>query len=77
MLYEVITFPAIISGVTAFGLYLTLEETYISGMIPIATMTDDYYLHDSRRYRLIAQASNRMYQLGDRILARLDHVELV
>jgi len=69
-------FPAIISGVTAFGLYLTLDDTYISGMIPIATMTDDYYLHDTRRYRLIAQASNRMYQLGDRILARLDHVDL-
>lgn len=69
-------FPAIISGVSAFGLYLTLDETYISGMIPIATMTDDYYLHDSRRYRLIAQASNRMYQLGDRVAARLDHVDL-
>ncbi|MGD9949274.1 MAG: ribonuclease R [Desulfobulbus sp.] len=69
-------FPAIISGVTAFGLYLTLDESFISGMIPTATMTDDYYLHDSRRYRLIAQASNRMYQLGDRVLARLDHVDL-
>nr|WP_321466555.1 ribonuclease R [uncultured Desulfobulbus sp.] len=69
-------FSAIISGVTAFGLYLTLDETYISGMIPIATMTDDYYLHDSRRYRLIAQGSNRMYQLGDRVSARLDHVDL-
>ncbi|MDD2466879.1 MAG: RNB domain-containing ribonuclease, partial [Desulfobulbus sp.] len=69
-------FPAIISGVSAFGLYLTLDESYISGMIPIATMTDDYYLHDSRRYRLIAQGSNRMYQLGDRLLARLDHVDL-
>ena len=69
-------FPALISGVTAFGLYLTLDETYISGMIPIAAMTDDYYLHDVRRYRLIAQASNRMYQLGDRILAKLDHVDL-
>jgi len=69
-------FPAIISGVTGFGLYLTLDGTYISGMIPIATMTDDYYLHDARRYRLIAQTSNRMYQLGDRILAKLDHVDL-
>jgi len=69
-------FPAIISGVSSFGLFLTLDETFISGMIPVATMTDDYYLHDSRRYRLIAQSTNRMYQLGDRIEARLDHVDL-
>nr|WP_320011689.1 ribonuclease R [uncultured Desulfobulbus sp.] len=69
-------FSAIISGVSSFGLFLTLDETFISGMIPVSTMTDDYYLHDSRRYRLIAQSTNRMYQLGDRIEARLDHVDL-
>ncbi len=70
------TFGAIISGVTAFGLYLTLDESYISGMVPLTSMTDDYYLHDSRRYRLIGERSNKMYQLGDRVQVRLDHVEL-
>jgi ribonuclease R len=70
------TFGAIISGVTAFGLYLTLDESYISGMVPLTSMTDDYYLHDSRRYRLIGERSNKMYQLGDRVQVRLDHVDL-
>jgi len=70
-------FAAIISGVTAFGLYVTLDETYISGMVPLTSMTDDFYLHDSRRYRLIGEGSNRMYQLGDRVLVRLDHVDLL
>lgn len=69
-------FGAIISGVTAFGLYVTLDESYISGMVPVTTMNDDYYLHDSRRYRLIGETSNRMYQLGDRVRVRLDHVDL-
>jgi ribonuclease R len=70
-------FSAVISGVTAFGLYLTLETSYISGMVPLTTMTDDYYLHDSRRYRLIGETSNRMYQLGDWVEVRLDHVDLL
>lgn len=69
-------FGAIISGVTAFGLYLTLDESYISGMVPLTSMTDDFYLHDSRRYRLIGEGSNRMYQLGDRVRVRLEHVDL-
>ncbi|WP_310600349.1 ribonuclease R [Desulfobulbus sp.] len=68
-------FAAIISGVTAFGLYVTLDDSYISGMVPLTSMTDDYYLHDSRRYRLIGEASNRMYQLGDRVLVRLEQVD--
>ena len=68
-------FTAIISGVTAFGLYVTLDDSSISGMVPLTNMTDDYYLHDSRRYRLIGEASNRMYQLGDRVLVRLEQVD--
>ena len=69
-------FAAIISGVTAFGLYITLDDSYINGMVPLTSMTDDYYLHDSRRYRLVGETSNRMYQLGDRVLVQLDHVDL-
>jgi len=71
------TFGAIISGVTAFGLYLTLDESYISGMVPLTSMTDDYYLHDARRHRLIGERSNRMRQLGDHVEVRLDHVDLL
>ncbi len=70
------TFPAVISGVTAFGLYLTLDDSFISGMIPVDSLPQDYYLHDTRRYRLIAQGTNIMYQLGDHIPARLDNVDL-
>lgn len=69
-------FTATISGVTGFGLYLTLDDSYISGMVPLTAMNDDYYLHDSRRYRLIGETSNRIYQLGDRVVVRLDHVDL-
>jgi ribonuclease R len=71
------TFASIISGVTAFGLYITLDESFINGMVPLTNMTDDYYLHDSRRYRLIGQNSNRIYQLGNRIRVQLDHVDLL
>jgi ribonuclease R len=71
------TFGAIISGVTAFGLYIVLDACFISGSVPLTTMTDDYYLHDSRRYRLIGERSNKMYQLGDRITVRLENVDLL
>lgn len=69
-------FGAIISGVTSFGLYLTLDESFISGFIPLTAMNDDYYLHDSRRYRLIGERTNRIYQLGDQVRARLAEVDL-
>ncbi|NLX19280.1 MAG: ribonuclease R [Desulfobulbus sp.] len=70
-------FTGIISGVSASGLYITLDDTFISGMIPLSSMSDDYYLFDSRRYRLIGENSNRIYQLGSRIHVRLDRVDLL
>ncbi len=70
------TFGAIISGVTAFGLFIVLDDCYINGSVPLTTMTDDYYLHDSRRYQLIGERSNKIYQLGNRITVRLEDVNL-
>ena len=70
------TFGAIISGVTGFGLYVALDDCYISGAVPVVSMTDDYYLHDAKRYRLIGERSNRIYQLGDRLTVRLEEVNM-
>ena len=69
-------FVATISGVGPFGLYLELNESGISGSVPVESMQDDYYLHDSRRFRLIGERTNRIYQLGDQVLARLEEVRL-
>jgi ribonuclease R len=70
------SFTAIISGVTSFGLYIALEDNFISGSIPLTSMTDDYYLYDARRHRLIGENNNTVYQLGNRVIVRLDHVDL-
>ena len=70
------TFTAIISGVTTFGLFVALEEVFVSGSVPLKTMTDDYYLFDGRRLRLVGEASNRIYQLGQRVEVRLEQADL-
>jgi ribonuclease R len=70
------TFTAIISGVTTFGLFVALEDVFVSGSVPLKTMTDDYYLFDGRRFRLVGESSNRIYQLGQRVEVRLEQADL-
>ncbi len=65
-------FAATISGLSTFGLFLELEESGISGAVPMALLPADYYLVDSRRHRLIGERWGRVFQLGDRVLARLE-----
>ena len=65
------TFTARISGVTRFGLFVTLDETGADGLIPISKLTDDYYRHDAARHALIGERGRRQYRLGDAVHVRL------
>ncbi|MBF0325593.1 ribonuclease R [Magnetospirillum moscoviense] len=58
------TFAAKVSGVTRFGLFVTLAETGADGIIPIAQLPDDYWQHDEARHCLVGSRTRRIWQLG-------------
>jgi len=70
------SFEGIISGVTAFGLFIELLETFISGAVPIEQMLDDYFRLDEKNHRLIGDRTNRIYQLGDLVRVTVTDVDL-
>ncbi len=61
------TFPARISGVTRFGLFVALEETGADGIVPVSTLAEDYYAHDEARHALVGRRSGRTYSLGQAV----------
>ena len=65
------TFPARISGVTRAGLFVALIENGADGFVPIASLGDDYYVHDEKRFALIGRRTGKVYQLGDPVEVRL------
>lgn len=68
------TFKARISGVTRFGLFITLDDTGADGLIPIKTLDDDYYIHDETKHMLRGRNLGHTYQLGDVIDVELKEV---
>lgn len=72
------TFPGRISGVTRFGLFVTLEEIGGDGLIPIKTLPgNDYWFHDEIRHLLKGKASGIEYRLGDAIDVVLEEADPV
>ncbi|PIE55633.1 MAG: ribonuclease R [Desulfobulbus propionicus] len=69
-------FTAIVSGVNSFGVFIELTDHFISGAIPLTTMTDDDYLVDKRGHRLIGERTHRVVQLGQTLDVVLEHVDL-
>lgn len=64
-------FTARISGVTRFGLFVTLDDIGGDGLIPIRTMSDDYYIHDEGRHLLKGRRNGRQFCLGDGVAVTL------
>ncbi len=65
------TFPARISGVARFGLFVVLAESRTDGLIPISSLPSDFYRYDRERMRLTGQHSRRSFGLGEALTVRL------
>ena len=68
--------PGIISGVTGFGMFVELTETYVEGLVHISTLPNDYYQFDSSKLTLTGEKSKRCYRLGDPVQIKVARVNL-
>ena len=64
-------FAARISGVTRFGLFVTLAETGASGLVPLSALPDDYWVHDEATKSLTGRRSGMSYNLAQIVDVRL------
>jgi ribonuclease R len=64
-------FDARISGVTRFGLFVTLTDTGASGMIPLAGLPDDFWMHDEQTQSLSGRRSRVVFHLAQPVTVRL------
>ncbi|MCF4166211.1 ribonuclease R [Zavarzinia compransoris] len=60
-------FGARVNGVTRFGLFITLDETGASGLIPISSLGNDYFRHDEAAHALVGRNPKNRYTLGDAV----------
>jgi len=65
------SFKGRISGVTRFGLFVTLEPSGGDGLVPVSSMASDYYAYEPGRHALVGRRHGRVYQLGDEVEVRL------
>jgi ribonuclease R len=64
-------FPARVSGVTRFGLFVTLEENGANGIVPMSALPDDQWFHEDAAMRLIGRRTGLTFTLGQEVEVRL------
>lgn len=61
-----VIYEGVISGVTAWGMFVELDNT-CEGMIRLAELTDDYYVFDEQNFTLTGTDFGREYRLGQKV----------
>lgn len=57
-------FLAVISGLSAFGLFVELSNPPCEGFVRLESLPDDYYQFDQERQLLLGQRSGKRFSLG-------------
>ena len=70
------SFPALISGVSKWGIYAEIEGNKCEGMIPIGSLQGDYYMLDEDNYQVIGRRYGKCYKLGDPVTIRVKGVDM-
>lgn len=70
------TFPAVISGVTDFGIFAELENT-VEGLIRLESIRGDYYEYDDTARCIFGKRHGRTFRIGDKIEVEVTRADLL
>jgi ribonuclease R len=70
------TFSGTITGVVPFGLFVTLDEYFVDGLVHISELGRDYFQHDPARHMLLGDRTKKRYRLADRMSVKLVRVDV-
>lgn len=69
-------FEGTITGVTAFGLFIELDQIFVEGLLHISNLKTDYYQFDPIKHRLLGERTGKTYRLGQKMSVMIARVDL-
>ncbi len=69
------TLPGTVTGVTHFGLFVTLDDLYVDGLVHVTSLGNDYFHVTDSGLRLSGERSGRSYGLGDTVMVTVQRVD--
>lgn len=69
-------FVGIISATAEFGLFVTLKDLYVDGMVHVSQLGDDFFVFDQVSQNLVGQNHGQVFGLGDEVKIKVAGVNL-
>ena len=69
-------FAGVVSAVTSFGIFVTLDAMYVEGLVHITELGGEYYRFDEARQELRGERTGLRYGIGSRVQVQVSRVDL-
>ncbi len=68
-------YPALVTDIRNFGFFVDVEDLGMSGLVPLSTMEDDFYVFEPGRHQVIGRRTRRVIRLGDTVEVQVSKVD--
>ena len=69
-------YGGLVTAVTGFGLFVTLDNLYVEGLVHITELGGEYYRFDEARQELRGERTGVRYAVGARVRVQVSRVDL-
>lgn len=75
--HENLTYVARISSVQPFGFFVSIDETGVDGLVPMAALTEDFFVHNESQMCLQGRKTGIIYKIGDRVQVQVGDIDVL
>src|SRR5678815_4970619 len=68
-------YPALVTDVRNFGFFVDVPGLAMSGLVPLSTVEDDFFVFDVARNHLVGRRTRRIIRLGDKVTVQVAKVD--
>src|SRR6202142_3678518 len=68
-------YPSLVTDVRNFGFFVDVPGLAMSGLVPLSTIEDDFYVFAVARNNLVGRRTRRMIRLGDNLIVQVAKVD--
>ena len=69
------SYPAFVTDVRNFGFFVDVPGLAMSGLVPLSTVEDDFFVFDPARNNLVGRRTRRVIRLGDKVVVQVAKVD--
>ncbi|MDO5768609.1 MAG: ribonuclease R, partial [Psychrobacter sp.] len=69
-------FDGVVTTVTNFGLFITLTDLFIDGLVHISNVGNDFFVYDEKQQQLIGKDKGTLFGLGDLVRVKVAGVNM-